>query len=81
MLAKISKSFKGSLGNLISDPDECSNHLGSTGERCGSVVSQSSGYIGGRTKKKDRRKRFSQMFSSDVEEDVVCKHGKIVFIT
>ena len=67
---KISKSFKGSLGNLISDPDESSNHLRSMGERCGSVVSESTGYIGGRTKEKDRRKRFSPMFSSDVEEDV-----------
>jgi hypothetical protein len=69
MLAKISKTFKGSFGNLISDPDESSNHIGSMGEYSGSVVSESTGYNGGRRKEKDRRKRFSPMFSSDVEDD------------
>ena len=69
MLAKISKSFRGSLGNLISDPDETSIPLGSMGEYCGSVVSESTGNIGGRRTVKERRKRFSQMFSSDAEED------------
>ena len=44
MLAKISKSFKGSLGNLISDPDESYNHLGSIGEYSGSVVSESTDF-------------------------------------
>ena len=39
MLAKISNSFKGSLGNLISDSYESENNLGSIREYSGSVVS------------------------------------------
>ena len=40
MLAKISKSFKGSLGNLISDSSDSENNLGNMREYCGSVVSE-----------------------------------------
>ena len=66
MLAKISKTFKGSLGNLMSDSCDSSNNLR---EYCGSVVSESTGYSMERRKEKRRSKRFRQMFSSDAEED------------
>ena len=69
MLAKISKSFKGSLGNLISDQYESSNHLGNMREYCGSVVSESTGYSMERRKEKRKSKRFSQMLSTDAEAD------------
>ena len=69
MLAKISKSVKGSLGNLMSDQYESSNHIGNMREYAGSVVSESTGYSTERRKEKRKSKRFSQIFSSDVEED------------
>ena len=69
MLAKISKTFKGSLGNLISDSNESENNFGHIREYCGSVVSESTDYSVGRRKEKRKSKRFSKMFSSDVEED------------
>ena len=69
MLAKISKSVKGSLGNLMSDQYESSNHIGNMREYAGSVVSESTGYSTERRKEKRKSKRFSQIFSSDLEED------------
>ena len=69
MLAKISKSVKGSLGNLMSDQYESSNHIGNMREHCESVVSESTGYSVGRRKEKRMSKRCSQIFSSDVGED------------
>ena len=67
MLAKMSKSFIGSLGNLMSESSESS--LPSMREYSDSVVSESAGYSIGRNKEKRKSKRFSQMFSSDVHED------------
>ena len=69
MLAKISNSFKGSLGNLISDSYESENNLGNIKEYSGSVVSESTGYSRQRRNEKRKSKRFSQMFRSDIEED------------
>ena len=69
MLAKISKSFKGSLGNLKSDRYEDEDHLGNMREYSGSVVSESTGYSVGRRKETRMSKRCSQIFSSDVGED------------
>ena len=62
MLAKISNSFKSSLGNLISDSYESENNLGS-------IVSESTGHSMQRRNEKRKSKRFSQMFRSDIEED------------
>ena len=67
MFAKISKTFKGSLGNLMSESYESSNP--NMREYCGSVVSESAGDSMGRRKEKRRSKRFSQIFSSDVHEE------------
>ena len=67
MLAKISKSFKGSLGNLMTESYESPNP--NMREYSGSVVSESTGYSMGRNKEKRKSKRFSQMFSSDGHTD------------
>ena len=67
MLAKISKSFKGSLGNLMSESYESSNP--NQREYSGSVVSESAGYSMGRNREKRKSKRYSQMFGSDVHKD------------
>ena len=69
MLAKISKSFKGSLGNLKSDRYEGEDHLGNMREYSGSVVSESTDYSMQSRNEKRKSKRFSQMFWSDIEED------------